>query len=413
MTDTPNLGLPYIEAAQAQKHVTHNESLRMLDALVLLSALDRDLSAPPASPSEGDRYLVKSPGTDAFAGMDDCVAHYIDGGWSFYSPRSGWTCYVVDESTLVIWNGAAWGDFFASVTAIQNLALLGVGTTADATNPLSAKLNNTLWVAQTVAEGGDGNLRYKLSKESAAKTLSFLFQDNFSGRAEIGLTGDDDFHFKVSPDGATWVDALRLNKTTGAAAIATSLAVGSPAGTLGAINTGSAGVWNWNGASRAIQFSSGGGANEIKSYGAALIINYDSGQNVELYGAAAATLRVNGNLALGGGTYDSVPAATRTLTIKAGGSQGSVNQLDIVDSAGTTHYLSVNNAGASVAGDISATGVYKVGSTQVLGARNTGWTAQTATPSKGDLGASPTVGQLAAWCAAMQAALTTHGVIGA
>jgi hypothetical protein len=54
-----------------------------------------------------------------------------------------------------------------------------------------------------------------LSKESASKTLSFLLQDNFSGRAEFGLTGDDDFHFKVSANGSAWVDALRLDKTTG------------------------------------------------------------------------------------------------------------------------------------------------------------------------------------------------------
>ena len=123
-----------------------------------------------------------------------------------------------------MWNGTAWGDFFAAVTALQNLTLLGVGTTADTTNPLSAKLNNTLFVAKTVAEGGDGNLRYKLSKESAAKTLSFLFQDNYSGRAEIGLTGDDDFHFKVSPDGSTWLDALKLDKSSGAATLAASAA---------------------------------------------------------------------------------------------------------------------------------------------------------------------------------------------
>ena len=74
-----------------------------------------------------------------------------------------------------------------------------------------------LWVAKTVGEGGDGTLRCKLSKESASKALSLLFQDNFSGRAEIGLTGDDDFHFKVSADGSSWIDALIIDKTTGAA----------------------------------------------------------------------------------------------------------------------------------------------------------------------------------------------------
>ena len=210
MTDTVNLGLPCIEGSQAQKHVTHNDALRILDTLVQLAVLDRDLSAPPASPAEGQRWIVKSAGTGAWAGHDNAIAAWQDGAWQFSAPQTGWSAFVVDEGVLLVWNGTAWSDFFAAVAACQNLTLLGVGTTADATNPLSGKLNNTLFVAKPVAEGGDGNLRYKLSKESAAKTLSFLFQDNYFGRAEIGLTGDDDFHFKVSPDGSSWVDALKL-----------------------------------------------------------------------------------------------------------------------------------------------------------------------------------------------------------
>ncbi len=219
MTDTSNLGLPCIDAAQAQKHVTHNEALRILDSIVQLAVLDRDLNAPPGSPGEGERWIVSaSPApTGDWAGHGDHVAAWQDGGWQFSEPKVGWIAYAVDEGALLTWNGTAWDDFFSTVTAIQNLALLGVGTTADATNPFSAKLNNALWVAKTVAEGGDGDLRYKLSKESASKTLSYLFQDNFSGRAEIGLTGDDDFHFKTSPDGSSWVDALVLDKTSGAA----------------------------------------------------------------------------------------------------------------------------------------------------------------------------------------------------
>ena len=53
MDNTPNLGLPYIMAAQAQKHVTHNEAIRSLDAIVQLTVLDRDLSAPPGVPVDG------------------------------------------------------------------------------------------------------------------------------------------------------------------------------------------------------------------------------------------------------------------------------------------------------------------------------------------------------------------------
>lgn len=219
MTASTNIGLPFIEAAQAQKHVTHNEALRTLDALVMLAVKDRDLTAPPDSPAEGDRYIVKAAGSGGFAGKDDQVAHYSDGGWTFYPPRRGWTCYVEDEGALLAWDGEAWGaalDLLGGVSELQNLARLGIGTEADATNPLAAKLNNALWVARTVAEGGDGTLRYKLSKESADKTLSILFQDDYSGRAEIGLAGDDDFHFKTSPDGSTWADALLLDAATGA-----------------------------------------------------------------------------------------------------------------------------------------------------------------------------------------------------
>jgi hypothetical protein len=223
MTDTVNLGLPCIEGSQAQKHVTHNDALRILDTLVQLAVLDRDLSAPPTSPAEGQRWIVKATASGAWAGHDNAIAAWQDGAWQFSAPQTGWSAFVVDEAVLLVWNGTAWSDFFSAV-ALQNLTLLGVGTTADSSNPLSAKLNNTLFVAKTVAEGGDGNLRYKLSKESAAKTLSFLLQDNYSGRAEIGLTGDDDFHFKVSADGSTWVEALTLNKTSGAATLASSAA---------------------------------------------------------------------------------------------------------------------------------------------------------------------------------------------
>ena len=215
MTDTVNLGLPCIEGSQAQKHVTHNDALRILDTLVQLAVLDRDLTAPPGAPAEGERFIVKAGATGAWAGHDNAIAAWQDGAWIFSAPKTGWIAFVADEGTLLVWNGSVWGDFFATVTSIQNLARLGLGTTADAANPLSAKLNNALFAARSVAEGGDGHLHYTLSKEGAAKSLSFLFQDNYSGRAEIGLTGDDDLHVKVSPDGSTWYEGIRIDRNTG------------------------------------------------------------------------------------------------------------------------------------------------------------------------------------------------------
>jgi hypothetical protein len=193
-----------------------------IDALVMLNVLDRDLSAPPPAPVEGARYLVAAPGAGAFTGRDNQVAHYADGGWLFHAPQAGWTCFVADESALLAFDGKDWMpaiDTLGGVSELQNLTRLGIGTAADETNPFAAKLNNALWTARTGVESGDGDLRYKLNKEAAANTLSLLMQSGFSGRAEIGLTGDDDLHVKVSPDGSTWIDTLLFDRASGAAKI--------------------------------------------------------------------------------------------------------------------------------------------------------------------------------------------------
>ena len=57
MTDTDRLGLPLIDAAQAQKHVTHNAALERIDALMHLGVVTRT-SAPPATVPADARYLV-------------------------------------------------------------------------------------------------------------------------------------------------------------------------------------------------------------------------------------------------------------------------------------------------------------------------------------------------------------------
>ena len=131
MSDTTaHLALPFIMAAQAQKHVTHNEALRLLDGLVQLSVLDRDLTAPPGSPADGDRYIVASGATGAWTGWDLNVALWTDGAWLRLPPRAGWQAWVEDEGLLLVYNGSAW--IGTTPAALQNMALLGLGTTADA-----------------------------------------------------------------------------------------------------------------------------------------------------------------------------------------------------------------------------------------------------------------------------------------
>jgi hypothetical protein len=108
MMDTTHLQLPYLAAAQAQKHVTHNEALRMLDALVQLSVLDRSRTVPPATPADGDRHIVAPGATGLWAGWDGSVATWIDGVWMRLLPRPGWRTWVEDEAALIIRTGTEW-----------------------------------------------------------------------------------------------------------------------------------------------------------------------------------------------------------------------------------------------------------------------------------------------------------------
>jgi len=214
MSDTTtNLLLPYILAAQAQKHVTHNEALRLLDGLVQLSVLDRDLTAPPGSPADGDRYIVASGGTGDWVGWDLNVALFTDGSWLRLPPRAGWRAWVEDEGLLLVYDGEGW--IGTTPASLQNLALLGLGTTADAANPFSAKLNAALWTAKTVAEGGTGDLFYTMNKEAAGDDLGLTLQSGFVTKALVGLFGSDSFRLAVSADGSTFLDGLIVDNATG------------------------------------------------------------------------------------------------------------------------------------------------------------------------------------------------------
>lgn len=227
MDTTPNLGLPYIAAAQAQKHVTHNEAIRALDAILQLGVLDRDLASPPASPVDGARYIVAAAAAGAWAGRTGHVAAWQDGAWEFHVPREGWVAWIADEDLLCAWNGSAWVSAGLSVNPTP---LVGVNATADATNRLAVASAASLF-----NHAGAGH-QQKINKNAAGDTASLLFQTGFSGRAEIGTTGDDDLHFKVSADGATWVDALRF-LSSGHALLGIGLSIGTTASSINNAST--------------------------------------------------------------------------------------------------------------------------------------------------------------------------------
>lgn len=203
---SPTLALPYLQAAQAQKHVTHNEALRLLDAATQLSVLSASLTEPPATLNEGDCFIPAPGPTGDWAGHGGDIAIYVDGSWQFFEAAPGWRADVTPSGQTLRFDGSIWT---APTADLQNLPELGVNTTADATNRLAVAADATL-----LTHDGNGH-QLKLNKALPTDTSSLLFQTGFSGRAEMGTTGSDDLAIKVSADGVAFETALTVDDSTG------------------------------------------------------------------------------------------------------------------------------------------------------------------------------------------------------
>ena len=108
MSNSPRIGLPYLDAAQAQKHVTMNEALARLDTAAASRVETMALASPPASPVEGEAHIVPAGAGGAWAGEDGNVAVYLNGGWDFLAPWAGWSLWVAAETAFALFDGTGW-----------------------------------------------------------------------------------------------------------------------------------------------------------------------------------------------------------------------------------------------------------------------------------------------------------------
>ena len=202
---SPRLDMPYIQPAQAQKHVTHNEALQQLDVAVQLVVQAADAATPPSAPDTGDIYALGSAPTGDWAGQNDMLAMWSGAVWLFIPPQPGWRAWDLDTDLLRVWSGTAWDP----ALPLDNLDGLGIATSSDATNRLAISSPAALF-----SHDGAGH-QLKINKASAPDTASLLFQSNWIGHAEMGLAGNTDFQIKTSPDGSSFSTALTALASNG------------------------------------------------------------------------------------------------------------------------------------------------------------------------------------------------------
>lgn len=202
MSSTARLDLPYIAAGQAQKHVTHNDALAIIDALVHLAIESRIQTAPPASPAAHARYLVPPAATGAWSGRSGAIAAEDSGGWTYHQPQAGWRAFVRDEAQLILFDGTAWGPM------VRRAESFGINADADATNRLSVSAPAALF------SHAGSDMRLTLNKAATANVGTLQFQTGFATQAELGLAGDNDLRLKVR-DGAALRQAMVVKSGTG------------------------------------------------------------------------------------------------------------------------------------------------------------------------------------------------------
>ncbi len=199
---TTRLDLPFILPAQAQKHVTHNEALLKLDAVVQL-VIDGESNDPPDSPDEGETYWIGGPGTGAFAGREGRLAVRQDGAWTFITPRPGWQAVFRDSTQARIFDGSEWQS--PALPNELSLDRLGISGTSDAYNRLLVQSPGSLF------NHAGGSHRMTINKAATAETASLLFQSNWQARTEMGLAGEDHFSFKMYGDATGWRRAIGIS----------------------------------------------------------------------------------------------------------------------------------------------------------------------------------------------------------
>ena len=108
MSETKRLGLPFLDAGQAAKELTHNEALVRLDIAVQTNVAAVGEEVPPENPVIGAAWIVGAAPTGAWAGRAENIAGWTASGWRFVVPLEGMTAWVEGAGVDARFAGGRW-----------------------------------------------------------------------------------------------------------------------------------------------------------------------------------------------------------------------------------------------------------------------------------------------------------------
>lgn len=125
----PNLGMNYDYALGEFWKTGGDFNWKLIDMLFQLAVIDKDISAQPGSPTNGDRYIVGPAATGAdWPTHDGEIAVFIESAWEFHIPKDGWQAFALDENMTYYFDSGSWTLLMnpsSSSEPITDLALTG------------------------------------------------------------------------------------------------------------------------------------------------------------------------------------------------------------------------------------------------------------------------------------------------
>lgn len=109
ITNGPNIGVA-VNGDAGEAHYTQlMAQWRAIDCF-LQGVYISVLSAPPATPADGDVYIVGASPSGAFATHTNKVARFstVLNAWEFYTPKNGWQMNLASTGVTLKFVGGAW-----------------------------------------------------------------------------------------------------------------------------------------------------------------------------------------------------------------------------------------------------------------------------------------------------------------
>lgn len=100
--------LPLLSPGQAQKEMTHNEALTLIDLLLHGQIVEVGAEIPPEPAEIGKCWILGATPEGIWEGHPGMIAGYSEGGWRFIAPIEGMHFWINEAEGYAYFSAGSW-----------------------------------------------------------------------------------------------------------------------------------------------------------------------------------------------------------------------------------------------------------------------------------------------------------------